>query len=448
MRAPKRACLLAVVILAGGVLVAGCTGSSHSPAASRSPAAASSAATAQSSATAHSPATVTTVVPGAGPAVAAPSGVALPCQLSSCYSPQQIGVAYGIQPLLAKGIDGRGETVTVVVNVPLASQDPTDVRQDLASFDSTFRLPPVRIEVATSLGGAASPWQATGEEVGDIEHVHAVAPAATLRVVLFPSSWSQSPANATGDMLAALRLAVSHTDVVSVSWSLGEHYFTKAQAAEMHSILEGAAAHHVTVIASSGDNGPFSDQWFGRTPVQEVSLPASDPFVLSVGGTTLTLNPKTGAYVGETAWPNSGGGVSHLYARPAYQDGVPGISETRGVPDVAADAGAIGGMALVLTGNGGGPYLDSPAGTSGATPLWAGLVALADQDAHHDLGFINPAIYSIARGSSYHRAFHDITTGANGYLAGPGWDLATGWGTPNAQVLVPLLARFTNPGTT
>jgi subtilase family serine protease len=441
MGTPKRARPLAMVILAGGVLVAGCTGSSHSPAAAGSPAAA------QGSTTAHSPATVTTVVSAAGPAVAAPSGVALPCQLSSCYSPRQIGVAYGIQPLLDKGIDGRGETVTVVVNVPLADQDPTDVRQDLASFDSTFRLPPVRIEVVTSLGGAASPWQAAGEEVGDIEHVHAVAPAATLRVVLFPSSWSQSPANATGDMLAALRLAVSHTDVVSVSWSLGEHYFTKAQAAEMHSILEGAAAHHVTVIASSGDNGPFSDQWFGHTPVQEVSLPASDPFVLSVGGTTLTLNPKTGAYLSETTWPNGGGGVSHLYARPAYQDGVPGISTTRGVPDVAADAEAIGGMALVFTGNGGGPYLDSPAGTSGATPLWAGLVALADQDAHHDLGFINPAIYGIARGAGYHRAFHDITTGANGYLAGPGWDPATGWGTPNAQVLVPLLAR-TTPGTT
>ena len=77
-------------------------------------------------------------------------------------------------------------------------------------------------------------------------------------------------------------------------------------------------------------------------------------------------------------------------------------------------------------------------------------MALADQYAHHDLGFINPAIYSIARSSSYHRAFHDITTGTttNGYPAAPGWDPVTGWGTPNAQVLIPLLARFTNPSTT
>lgn len=109
------------------------------------------------------------------------------------------------------------------------------------------------------------------------------------------------------------------------------------------------------------------------------------------------------------------------------------------MPDVAGDAEAIGGMALVLTSTrGGGPYLDSPSGTSSSAPLWGGLVALADQYAHHDLGFINPAIYSIARSSSYHSAFHDITTG---YLAAPGWDPVTGWGTPNAQVLVPLLAR-------
>jgi len=134
----------------------------------------------------------------------------------------------------------------------------------------------------------------------------------------------------------------------------------------MHSILLGAAAHHVTVIAGSGDNGGFSQADFGDTAVKEVSLPAS--------------------------------------------------------------------------------------GTSAAASLWGGLMALADQYAQHDLGFVNPAIYRIARSSSYHQAFHDITTGSNivnmpypaaglaGYQAGPGWDPATGWGSPDAQVLVPLLA--------
>ena len=111
------------------------------------------------------------------------------------------------------------------------------------------------------------------------------------------------------------------------------------------------------MVASSGDTGPFSDmQAFASTPtapgtpVKEVSLPASDPFVLAVGGTTLTANPATGAYISETAWNTSapsfsqarasGGGFSHMYARPAYQDGVPGIGAMRGVPDVAGDADA------------------------------------------------------------------------------------------------------------
>ena len=349
----------------------------------------------------------------------------------------------------------------------------TDIRQDLARFDSLFRLPAARIQVVNSLAHSPSPWlagtggQVSGGEVGDLEELHMVAPGATLRVVLLPLSVQGSAKGATAGMLAGLRLAVSGTDVVSVSWDLGEHFFTKAQAAEMNSILLGAAAHHVTVVASSGDTGPFSDmQAFASTPtapgtpVKEVSLPASDPFVLAVGGTTLTANPATGAYISETAWNTSasfsqpgsasGGGFSHLYARPAYQDGVPGIGAMRGVPDVAGDADAADGAPIVFAG-GSTPFIIPASGTEAAAPLWAGLMALADQYAHHDLGFVNPAIYRIARSSSYHKAFHDITTGNNimtmpypvgtvGYKTAPGWDPATGWGSPDAQVLVPLLA--------
>jgi subtilase family serine protease len=93
---------------------------------------------------------------------------------------------------------------------------------------------------------------------------------------------------------------------------------------------------------------------------------------------------------------------------------------------------------------GGTASLWAAAGTSNSAPLWGGLVALADQYAHHDLGLVNPTISAIGRSSSYHTAFHDITTGTNGYPAAPGWDPVTGWGTPNAQVLIPLLARFTS----
>ncbi len=424
-----RAWLLAVATLVSGAL-SGCGGGSHSP-------------TAATRGDATGPATVTTVASGSAPTVATPTGAALYCESAPCYTPHQFRVAYGIQPLLDSGIDGRGETVTVLVPVPRPKEEASDIRQDLDSFDSTFRLPAARIEVVRSLAGSASPWRATGEEVGDTEFVHAVAPAATLRVVLFPSNWGASAANATADMLAGLRLVVSDTDVASISWSLGEHYFTAAQVAEMHSILLGAAAHHVTVIGSSGNEGQFSVNRFNKsTPVKEVSLPASDPLVLGAGGTTLTANRKTGAYIHETAWSDSGGGFSHLYARPAYQDGVPGTSKTRGVPDVAGDA-EVGGMARVETA-GGEASLTAPGGTSDSAPLWGGLLALADQYAHHDLGFVSPTIYRIGRSSDYHKAFHDITTGTNGYPAAPGWDPVTGWGSPNAQVLIPLLAGLTN----
>ena len=143
----------------------------------------------------------------------------------------------------------------------------------------------------------------------------------------------------------------------------------------------------------------------------------------------------------------SGGGFIHLYARPAYQDGVPGIGAMRGVPDVAGDADAQGGVPIVYAG-GRTPFIASASGTEAAAPLWAGLIALADQYAHHDLGFVNPAIYAIGRSSSHHKALHDITSGSNGYPAARGWDPVTGWGSPNAQVLIPLLARITGPSKT
>ena len=202
------------------------------------------------------------------------------------------------------------------------------------------------------------------------------------------------------------------------------------------------------------------------TPRKEVSLVASDPLVLSAGGTTLDASHTTGAWIGETAWglPDgspgtgfqaSGGGFSHLFRRPSYQNGVPGIGSMRGVPDVAADANPNPDTGLpVVTSNAGGGYtISEHGGTSASAPIWAGIIALADQYAGRHLGFVNPAIYQIARSPHYHQAFHDITTGntntaefphgtITGYRAGPGWDPVTGWGSPNAQVLVPLLARY------
>jgi subtilase family serine protease len=125
----------------------------------------------------------------------------------------------------------------------------------------------------------------------------------------------------------------------------------------------------------------------------------------------------------------------------------------RGVPDVAADGDPVTGIAVITSNAGGGYTISGHAGTSASAPLWAGIIALADQYAKRHLGFVNPAIYRIARSSHYHQAFHDVTAGNSntaefppttitGYRAGLGWDPVTGWGSPDAQVLIPLLARY------
>jgi subtilase family serine protease len=424
---------------------------------------------------------------------------------AACYAPQQFQVAYGIQHLLARGTDGRGETVVLQEFARKPGPDPesnvpvTDIRQDLALFDAVFGLPDTRLRVDTSLAASASPWWATGEEVEDTEIVHAVAPDATIRVVLIPRQ--PSPASALAATDAVLRLALSQGAVVSIGAGADERCYTAAEVASLNSALQAAEDHHVTVVSDSGDLGAAIATCSGAgRPVKGVGLYAADPLALSAGGTSLDADRATGAYVNETAWKTttagpvatrapspagpssspasrsqgpssspapstaapasviteaSGGGFSRVFSRPAYQDGVLRAGAGRGVPDVAADADSATGMTLAVNEGAGRFVFFSASGTSAAGPFWAGLIALADQYAGRHLGFVNPAIYRIGRSASYHRAFHDITTGNNtvtfphetitGYQASSGWDPVTGWGTPKAQTLVPLLARDTGP---
>jgi subtilase family serine protease len=387
----------------------------------------------------------------AKPGSCGPPGVLPP---TLCYTPHQYQVAYGAAALVGHGIDGRGETVAMpeLANTPTHGVTFTDIRRDLASFDRRFGLPRARLQVVNSIAHAKTPYLAGTEEVEDTEIVHAIAPGATLDVILVPQPAVASAANFATALTEVVQTGIARgAAVVSISASAGEHYFTRAEVASLNTTLEQARDHHVTVVASAGDTGAVSDPHFGSAPVKEVSLPASDPLVLAVGGTTLDASYRTGAYKGEMAWNSytdaTGGGFSHLFPRPTYQDGVRGTGATRGVPDVAADANRVTAMELAFSDGGTLPA----GGTSAATPLWAAVIALADQEAGQHLGFVNPAIYRIARGDAYHRAFHDVVTGDNsvmlpsrvlvGYQAGPGWDPATGWGSPNAQVLVPLLAH-------
>jgi subtilase family serine protease len=412
---------------------------------------------------------------------ASPSGGSTPeCNsVTTCYTPQQLQVAYGIRPLLDRGINGQGETVVLpeLAESRLAPPLVTDMRQDMAAFDSLFHLPAARMRVVTTLASASSPWLAFGEEVLDVEMVHALAPNAALVILLVPSTSLDNTRNAVSAAVASLRLGSTEGGILSISAAGqigGEHCVSHAQVMRVDAALQAAASRHVTVVAASGDIGAVAEPCdvyaaLAGTgtfpPVKEVNLLASDPLVLGVGGTSLTASHTTGAWRGETAFglPDgdpgspfqaSGGGFSRLFRRPGYQDGVPAISATRGVPDVSADASGHTDLAMVLS-DGGKQMIRNGGGTSASAPIWAALIALADQYAGRRLGFVNPAIYRIARSRYDHQAFHDITAGDNtaefppttitGYRAAPGWDPVTGWGSPDAQVLLPLLARYATP---
>lgn len=387
------------------------------------------------------------------PAAATTAGDCLTLPSPTCYTPQQFRTAYGVAPLLARGLDGRGETVVLPEFAPAApGSGVTDIRADLARYDQLFGLPAARLQI---LGGTASPDLSFNEEAGDVEIVHAIAPQATIKVVLVPVDALRSAATTAGRYAAALRLAAAQGSVIASTAAWAESCFTAAEVATMHAALRAAQRKQVTVVVSSGDSGAAGGPCPGASayaPAHGVDYPASDPLALAVGGTRLTASHATGAYLGETAWnlpiPSapawaSTGGFSSLFPRPGYQAQSAGAG--RGVPDVAADAAPDSGIAIAVTN--GQNYLIGPgAGTSAAAPFWAGLIAIADQYAGHSLGFVNPAIYRIGVG-----AFHDITQGTNtvtfpdaktvtGYPASPGWDPVTGRGSPNANVLVPDIA--------
>jgi subtilase family serine protease len=167
-------------------------------------------------------------------------------------------VASGIQPLLDAGVDGRGQTVVLVeyaAATPASPPTVTDIRQDLADFDSRFGLPAARIQVLTAVAGSISPWLADAEEVGDTEMVHAVAPDATIRELMVDAP--HTSAEYAAMFSKALRTAAGDGDVIVFPHEYGENLFTSAEAATINSALEYAAARHATVVGgSAARSGP------------------------------------------------------------------------------------------------------------------------------------------------------------------------------------------------
>lgn len=370
-----------------------------------------------------------------------------PTATYNCYGPDQIRNAYGIQPLLNAGQDGGGKTITIVD----AFQDPT-LKTDVKQFDSAFDLPAPSLKVIAPFG--LTPFDPTvpnqvgwsGEIALDVEWAHAIAPQAKIVLAL-------SPSDADSDLINTETYVVQHSmgDVISMSFGEAEQCMAPALQQQEHSLYKTATSKGVTLLAGSGDYGAAQLTCDGSGLVQSASIPASDPNVTGVGGTELVADLKTGKYGSESVWNDptfpgaGGGGFSSVYSRPDFQD-TANTNAMRGVPDVAYSSGSLAG-AIVAWGSSGSPgefWVIS--GTSVGTPQWAAIVAIADQSAGRDLGNVNPALYKAARNGGQNSNFHDITVGNNGYppisgyAAAPGWDAASGLGSPIANKLVKALA--------
>ncbi|MBD6955306.1 MAG: S53 family peptidase [Thermoplasmata archaeon] len=340
------------------------------------------------------------------------------------YSPQQMQAAYNVDTLIKQGYDGSGTTI-VIVDAYGSSSITTDVNY----FDSYFGLPQIKLNIYYPEGKVNAKNTGWAQETTlDVEWAHSIAPGATIDLVVVKSA-------SFSDLYAGLQYAVnlkSSTNVVAISMSFGaaESRTPTSTLSQWDSLFSTAISYGITPIASSGDNGAYDG-----TSSLTVNFPASDPNVLSVGGTTLTITNN--AWNGETTWSGSGGGSSSYFAEPSYQKSVSLITNGyRGVPDVAYDANPNTGVSVYYSGSW---YVFG--GTSIGAPQWAGLIAIASQIQGHGLGLVQSVIYSLASGSSYSQYFHDIVSGpSNGYYnAGPGWDYVTGWGTPIASALVPKL---------
>jgi len=343
--------------------------------------------------------------------------------------PAQMDAAYGVNAISFNGVvgTGAGQTIAIVD----AYNDP-NIISDASSFNSQWGLqqfnvsggPTLKVlnqSGGTSLPANSSPQGWDLEESLDVEWAHSIAPQAN--IILFEAN------SATfADLGAAVTTAADYAgvSVVSMSWGGPE--------TNMDSTFLTPSGHQgVTFLASTGDNG---------TPA---GYPSLSPNVVAVGGTTLDIN-SSGTYIAEGAWSGTGGGISQIESLPSYQNGLNGINgastTNRNVPDVAMDADPNSGV-YVLDSYGGGWF--QVGGTSLATPMWGGLVAIANQgralagqSTLNGLTQTLPTLYSLPSSD-----FHDITTGSNGtYSAGPGYDLVTGLGTPIANLLVPALAGY------
>jgi len=388
-----------------------------------------------------------------------------------CYGPPQLHQAYDMTPLYRAGLTGAGKTIVIVD----AFGSPT-IQQDLQSFDQEYGLQaPPSFDIITPDGPvnqndpAAFGW---GVETSlDVEYAHTMAPGANILLVETPVAETEGIVGIP-QIVQAENYVIDHHlgDVITQSFGESEQTFTsQQQLLSQRSAYFNALAHNVSVLASSGDTGAANYEFDGTDlyPFLTVSWPASDPLVTGVGGLQLHLDQNGFRTAPDNVWndpasicsqPCAGsGGLSSVFDRPFFQDRVARVvGRDRGVPDVSLNAAVSSAVNVWMSFDGltGGFY--QIAGTSEASPLFSGIVAVADQAARHDLGWLNPRLYALGNGPF--SPFDDVTRGNNtvtwtqpstgqtitvhGYNATPGYDLASGLGDPDGARLVAALAGF------
>jgi subtilase family serine protease len=393
----------------------------------------------------------------------------------ACYAPFQLQNAYDLNALYSGGWDGTGSTIAIVDSFG----SPT-AEADLARFDADFNLPAPPSFKIIQPAGKVPPFDPSNSDMVnwavetslDVQWSHAIAPGANILLVETPVSETEG-VHGLPQMMTAENYVINHgmADVISQSFAATEETFpNNASIRGLRGAYWNAKAHNVTVVGATGDAGAtqfkrnITDYYRHRV----TAWPSTDPLVTAIGGTQLHLDADGNRTAPDNVWNDSynsnvnggtpspiagGGGVSHVFPRPKFQDGVSGeTGDARGVPDISMSAAVDGGVLTYLGFLGGGSGYYIVGGTSEATPEFAGVVAIADQAAGHDLGFLNPLLYKLGTGAA--NGIVDIKKGNNtvtftqggqtttvkGFKATKGYDLASGLGTPDAAKLVMALA--------
>jgi subtilase family serine protease len=394
----------------------------------------------------------------------------------ACYGPTQYHQAYDMNPLYHAGLTGAGKTIVLVDSFG----SPT-IQNDLKTFDQSYGLQdPPSLKIIQP-AGAVPPFNGNDStQVGwaeettlDVEYSHAMAPGANILLVETPVAETEGTTGLP-QIIESENYVINHHlgDVISQSFGATEETFPNARSIyELRGAYYNALLHRVTVLGASGDGGPTDEtaapDGADFYPFRVNSWPSSDPLVTSVGGTQLHLDANGNRTASDNVWNDTallgspaagGGGLSAVFSRPFYQDGVAStVGGQRGTPDVSMSAAVDGGANVYWTFPGLPPGWYIIGGTSEASPLFSGVVAIADQAAGHDLGLLNPTLYGRSAGPGSGlvdvAAGNTTVTWANpatdpypgthtvlGFNSVPGYDLATGLGTADGVKLVGELA--------